>query len=685
MAKKKTYSSSVSIVGPTLPPIIGQGEYSKSFGGVKYFAECLDYYGNLIRCEIRRKEYSGPESEMELTGDAIKLSRTNKDIHEQICGMGVKISVWCNTDGQYLDLFATSDKEHMVVIYRAGAVIFRGFIDPELYTEDFIAPPYSITIPATDGLAALDSYYPNLDFSQDRVTLLEILKLSLQQTGLNLPILINCSLFPETGKSGTMFDYVMIDSMALVQNANGYIEKINAKETITNLLRGFSCRIYQSNGRWYIDRIKNKCDDSWHWVLYDLDGTKSVVKNFETVIIDTNDVAYVNNPASLEIDSGYGKQTIDINYEKFDTIILNNADVSFDYFNRENDMFFSELKRWKYLHSNPTFLSAENNKNGISKAIVQMNRTSAVPEDSWLQYFQKSRISHDQNAKLHIAFKVACLGSRLDPNPPDLCLPILVGLKPLENNPDDVIWYLKQDRDGNYVWEEKKETTIQHTISKDTWKNAGPLGHMSVSFDLEFPEYLKNGAIRKMSYQDEIILAVGMVRSLGWGEYSIIGDFEVNTANDEVDNIFEAIVNTKYRRPAPDIEMKFYDIPRFTILNNGGIVYEGSNLNYNYGLSTGTGINDFTYQWFDYVENQDKSNKLYERLFIDNFDQYYDPREKLSGEILTNQYLAPEKLYRVTGRNGKSYMLTGLDYSPATGVYSLQIEEIKTRQVEIGQ
>ena len=656
--------------------------------GLKYYGEFLDYYGNLVRCEILGKDFTGMASEMELTGDAIKLSRTTKDINEQICGMGVKIDVWCNVDGQYLDLFSTSDKENMVVVYRAGQVIFRGFIDPELYSEDFVAPPYKITIPASDGLALLEDYHPEIDYSQDRITLLESLRLALMQTGLELPLLINCSLFPDSGRSGTLFDFVMVETMTFRSYVNGAWEVTNSLQVITNILKSYSCRIYQANDCWYVDRVKNKCDDSWPRIKYKVGGGMSTVSAFETIVVDTDNESYMNSPATLERDSGYGKQTIKIDYQKLDTIILNNPDVSFERWDSLNTMFDSELKRWKYVvdESRPLYELipfASNNRSEINVGIFQSysDGTAVSP----LRYFQKSRISHNEDEGLSLSFKAAS-SARTNLGvwfPEQLNIPIQVAVRPIENNPNNDTYYLSKNDDGNLRWQKNNPAVIQYKVSGDEWKEVEG-SHTSININVDFPDY------DVVSYQDEIVLAVGMFTYplggviIGHLAWSFVGDFSVSTNNDEIDNTFEATVNTKYRRPAPDISMSFYDIPQFIVRNrNGEILYTGNNLNYNFGLFLGDGIDDYTKEWHDYQENITESNQLYERLLIDNFDQYYDPREKLSGEILSDIYFSPEKLYRVSGRDSKFYMMTGLDFNMATSMYKVQLEEIKKRQVDI--
>lgn len=658
--------------------------------GLKYYAECLDYYGNLIRCEILGRDYTGAVSEMELTGDAIKLSRTNKDINEQICGMGVKISVWCNTDGQYLDLFATSDKENMVVVYRAGQVIFRGFIDPELYSEDFIAPPYSITIPASDGLAALTDYIPEI-VESGRVLLLDVIRACLANTGLDLPIAINCSLFPDGyADSGiTLFEKVYIDIESLYSTRDGVRQADASHMVLSDALKSFGCRIYQDDDKWYIGRVKNQCDDYWPWVIYAPGGGKETVQRYETVTLDTDDVWYLDNPASFEVDSGYGKQKVTINYGRFESIVPSNFHLGI--LNGESYwpslIFDAPDKKWIKSVNNDSVIAFLNEK-GIQ------NGVSYVPYEEEFPYIRlgvRTYASLYKGASLDVSFKVTIDPYRYDENVTYLFAQFRLGIKSMTDSRKNPFWLHGYYNHESGSIDQNGNTPIWYQYEK--WDEFPAMSISTLNIPLhkkEYSEYSENAISIKFSipltdqmdpqslmfFELTDVQEVHYYPEAGHPLKVYFGDIKISiSGGEEHDNTFTATVNTMYRRQAPDVSMRFYDIPLMP-------ESQTPDFNYSNGLSIGPDAFDYTSAWSD-VQEGAEANKLYERMLIDNFDQHYDPREKLSGDIRTNIYLTPRNLYRV-GNRGKYYMLTGLDYTVATAIYQAQIEEIKKRQVEIG-
>ena len=72
-----------------------------------------------------------------------------------ICGTSLELYAQCDVDGEFAELYTSDPKEYKVEVYRAGTLIWFGFVSTELYSEPSIAPPYDVQIVATDGLGEL--------------------------------------------------------------------------------------------------------------------------------------------------------------------------------------------------------------------------------------------------------------------------------------------------------------------------------------------------------------------------------------------------------------------------------------------------------------------------------------------------------------------------------------------------
>ena len=132
-----------------------------------------------------------------------------------ICGTSLDLYAQCVVDGEFAELYTSDPKEYRVDVYRAGILIWTGFVSTELYSEPSIYPPYDVQIVATDGLGELkqvDFEYAGL------VTLSEHIRTALSYTGANKIIYVASSLAMQ-GES-------VVDTFGMSINMD-YLERIN--------------------------------------------------------------------------------------------------------------------------------------------------------------------------------------------------------------------------------------------------------------------------------------------------------------------------------------------------------------------------------------------------------------------------------------------------------------------------
>lgn len=147
----------------------------------KFLFEFNSLNGTYYRIRIQKKNYSGNVITRAL-GQAPVLKKENGE--NGIYGTSLEIYAECSTDGEFAELYTSSATEFYVtlgrVINNVEAVLWSGFISPELYAEPDIAPPYDVQIIATDGLGELKIHSYS---KQGRKTLSEYLLYLLGQTG----------------------------------------------------------------------------------------------------------------------------------------------------------------------------------------------------------------------------------------------------------------------------------------------------------------------------------------------------------------------------------------------------------------------------------------------------------------------------------------------------------------------
>lgn len=167
--------------------------------GLKYYMTWVSERGNDCRIEILEKEYTGP-SMLKKLGSAPILRYDNAD--NGIIGTSLQFLMQADVDGELAELYTTDSKKYKVRYLISGSIMWEGYILQELYSEEYIAPPYDVSITATDQIALLkDEPYKPLG----RVSILEIVQNALMPTALKQPFIIQSSLRPSVMSDESTF------------------------------------------------------------------------------------------------------------------------------------------------------------------------------------------------------------------------------------------------------------------------------------------------------------------------------------------------------------------------------------------------------------------------------------------------------------------------------------------------
>lgn len=656
----------------------------------KYESEFMDVYGNLCQVEILCEDNNGVRKWIELGSDPVTISRPSKGLTEPIFSMGATLQVWCNENFEYKDLFSTGEHTHQVVVSSADKVIFRGWIEPNMYEEEYIKPPYQISIPAADGLAALEDYIPSGLDSRGLVSLLTIIRRCLECTGMHLPINIACGLNPDDRTDNRLFEHTYVEKETLRTFKDGIYEYDDAKTLLEDVLKPFSCRVYQSYGEWYIERIKDRVEASVNWIRYDGDIGKLVVRN-ESVALDTPQFLFADDAATLQIDAGYGRQTVKADGDLWDTVIANNfsegvtqlqgtASSSFYPFN-------GEQKKW-YKYGSGVDVSPFSNKE-IKQGLRISHKDNASNDD---RIWQVTRITANEEDEINISFKLTIEPGREAAKKGLYAIGIQskiayrdkshnLRLEWKKGNSDETSY--SANIDGDYIcrvryekdsdWKDGFGIPVKVSLTAklhDLYKGID-LGYLSLAF---FPVEANPG-------KGDWPVSPNYVKA------TIIGDIEVKVNEKrEYDNTFSGEINRKFMRKADDLDIRFWTLPsKYDTWNAANYNYKNGLMKSNYDAVVGIRCPAEDY----------KSMNIAERLLLDNFDQYYDPRNLLSGTVMSGSYLSPEKHYTVKtlpeeisplpGTIGeprkKSFLMTGLEASLRDALYDIELEEIKPHQI----
>lgn len=209
--------------------------------GLKYLLTWESARGNDYKIEVFKKNYSG-NSIVKKLGGAPSLVIDNSG--NGLCGTSLQFSIQADTDGELNELYTTDGKLFKVLLYLNGVVVWSGYLLQELYSEDYIAPPYDVAVTATDQLALLkDIPYT----TSGRVSIFKVISNALAPTLLDIGYTVQCSLRPSVVSSS----YPFLDSVTV--DDRGFAE-MSCYEVLEGVLTTLNMRLQQINNTWGLIR-----------------------------------------------------------------------------------------------------------------------------------------------------------------------------------------------------------------------------------------------------------------------------------------------------------------------------------------------------------------------------------------------------------------------------------------------
>lgn len=152
--------------------------------GVKYRFPFQSVDGVDWTIDILKNGYSGSVLTRSLGGSPI----LRKDKNDNICGTSLELVAECRIDGEFEEFYTNDPLAYKVNVYHSyngssSALVWQGFITPEMYSAPDISPRYDVRITATDGLGELKL---NNFEAQGRKSISALLDYLLGFTGLSL-------------------------------------------------------------------------------------------------------------------------------------------------------------------------------------------------------------------------------------------------------------------------------------------------------------------------------------------------------------------------------------------------------------------------------------------------------------------------------------------------------------------
>lgn len=285
--------------------------------GERFRFEYDDIQGNKTRILINKKSYIGEVSEVIGDGVAFDISLRGEGTEnkfEPLLSIEGDCFLLSVTDSQFLEIYTNDIDLYRLEYYKdfgsGYTLLWTGKVLPQSYSEQYIHPPYSVKIIATDSLAELKDFFlvqKDGNKYDGTVSLIKLISYCLKQLNLGLSLRVAVNLFADAmDEDESPFYQAFIDYECF------YIGK---KETdldfvVRSILEPFGARIVQWNNAWNITRVEELVSE-YEYHEFNADGDYLMTSNYNPVKEldfprNANDLFFVDRTQTIEMRPGYG-------------------------------------------------------------------------------------------------------------------------------------------------------------------------------------------------------------------------------------------------------------------------------------------------------------------------------------------------------------------------------------------
>lgn len=222
------------------------------------------------KVEILRKEYSGPVKPLYFASQPVTQNWATDEAHAPIKGSALTINLQ-NRGGStpITDFYSIDDEEFKVRFLIENQVKFEGFLVQDDCNEDMVNYVHVITLSANDNLGLLKDVPLNLPVTGTRVSLLDVVKICILNTGIPLQTDIYCNIYDVAfDENQSPLSQTYVDTNSFLNNEIDYQD---CYTVLTKILDRFNLTLFQSNGNWNIVRWDELRYGNFRCFSYDAD------------------------------------------------------------------------------------------------------------------------------------------------------------------------------------------------------------------------------------------------------------------------------------------------------------------------------------------------------------------------------------------------------------------------------
>lgn len=384
------------------------------YGLYKFYDFCSIKLEN-YRVSIYKKDFGGTATAIPTGGpDPVVLSYSTEDEDDKfspIRACECQLNFVVDENFSLQELYTSDERAFKVIVTNTDTeeVKFAGFIIPDSCREPFDAPPYQVSVRATDGLGALKTLtYPLPVGSRINIrqSFKDIVCYCLAMTNLNLDLRTVVNIYElkmNTGMDDDPLSQASINPLRLSD------DKGNIKDCYTvleDVCRLFGAYISQVNGQWVLVRLNELSNAVVRSRLYSYTGFFKRSEQLDNVRLasSTEDDVTVLAGGELRTENAYKRVIVLTEYGNSVTTLYNG---DFENWDGQNFRYWTRYGGIKISRVQKEVTGTGGAKIGIQDYAMQFDEE--LNEGRWVESVP---IVAEQGDKISFSFNVGGDGTR---------------------------------------------------------------------------------------------------------------------------------------------------------------------------------------------------------------------------------------------------------------------------------
>lgn len=605
--------------------------------GTKYKVGWWSYFDEDCELLIEEEDYGGASTTVNGAGDPLTIAwETPTDfILDPVNGSMATFRIMAETDFQFLNLYTANNRKYRITFNVDSALKWRGFLSPDMYQEEYKAPPYVNEFVATDQLG----YLKTLAWDQgSAMTLLDALEYIMDKTDLELDLWEALNVYHYG------FDMTEADS-PLDQtwfNGDAY-DGMTYYDALKDILVKFGAVIRQDLGKWFIFRPSEVTASAhtaspefvrrlWTWSsgTYTYDSYASYNPTVATTSAIVAKASLVRlAPSSMWINPAWARYKIIRDYVKRASLLDNH-----------------DFTEWS--GTLPTYWSASTGAGALTQRQGnKMRIISTTDALAPLRYWYQQKNCTADIYGLSVRYNVFVS--------PGNSLTVYFGLLKMTTNRywdfDTNQWstspkvYTRTfDNSGGSV-------AINEEVTANIFTSDSVTGTTSIIFSMYAPYGNPTAGTDYVEFDEIGLRVLDEVSAVEIKEYPASAEYDIE-------------VNPDNNSGGPDITLYVCDYPEVDW--NIRHVHDGV-------LFTNSGLTSQTEDWTE--TGSGPYHYLREILWDKISDLHREPQQVLNGKIYS-KLLYPTSVIKETSNSDKLYLIKRAEWDPKNGTWDIEAHEI---------